>query len=148
MCNRSHAASRAPAHFKYWGTLNLNEFVYTWFGKDPVPLTLASLWRPPIRQSPWAHSLRMLTAMKLGSPIFSPDRMQLSKLIMFAECQRGSPLTNSWRPQSLGRAIIAGWHLRDDLYSPMGLGAGISGLLNPYDSRTPGRPIARLRSLA
>lgn len=81
--------------------------------KTSVPLTLASLYNPPTGATvPGLVHAEFLTAMRLGSPIFSPERMQLHRLVMFAEWASEDAIDEFLATSRLGKAIGAGWHLR------------------------------------
>lgn len=81
--------------------------------KTSMPLTLASLYRPPSGST--ARGLvhaECLTPMLLGSPILSPKRMQVRSLVMFAEWESEHAIDEFMSTSRLGQAITAGWHLR------------------------------------
>jgi hypothetical protein len=50
--------------------------------------------------------------MLLGSPILSPKRLQLRKLVMFAAWESEDAIDEFLRTSKLGQSIAAGWHLR------------------------------------
>lgn len=79
----------------------------------PVPQTLGTLMRPPSSESiPGLVHAECLTLMQLGSPIWSPQRMQLKRLTMFAAWESEDAIESFLSNTELGRAINAGWHLR------------------------------------
>jgi len=81
--------------------------------KTSAPLTLTSLYRPPSSATvPGLVHAECLTPMLLGSPILSPQRMQLRKLVMFAAWESEDAIDEFMSTSKLGQAITAGWHLR------------------------------------
>lgn len=50
--------------------------------------------------------------MRLGAPIISPDRAQLSNLSMFTAWQQESDLEEFLKDNKLGRKLAQGWHVR------------------------------------
>jgi hypothetical protein len=53
-----------------------------------------------------------MTAMTLGSNIFSPSRMQLSKLILFAQWETEEAIETFLTKNKLGKDLAKGWHIR------------------------------------
>ena len=81
--------------------------------KTSAPLTLTSLYRPPSSAPvPGLVRAECLTPMLLGSPILSPKRLQLRKLVMFAAWESEDAIDEFLRTSKLGQSIAAGWHLR------------------------------------
>ena len=81
--------------------------------KTSTPLTLTSLYRPPCSATvPGLVHAECLTPMLLGSPILSPKRMQLRRLVMFAEWESEDAIDEFMSTSKLGQSITAGWHLR------------------------------------
>ena len=81
--------------------------------KTSPPLTLASLYHPPSSATvPGLVHAECLTPMLLGSPILSPKRLQLRKLVMFAAWESEDAIDEFMSTSKLGQAITAGWHLR------------------------------------
>lgn len=78
-----------------------------------MPLTLASLYRPPSSVTvPGLVHAECLTPMLLGSPILSFQRLQLGRLAMFAAWESEDAIDEFMATTKLGRSIAAGWHLR------------------------------------
>lgn len=76
-------------------------------------LTLASLYRPPTASTvPGLVHAECLTPMKLGSPILSPKRIQLRKVVMFAAWESEDAIDEFLGTSKLGQSIAAGWHIR------------------------------------
>lgn len=81
--------------------------------KPAFPLTVSSLLRP-VRPSkiPGLVHAECLTPMELGSPIFSPGRVQFRTLTMFAAWESEDAISEFLETNPLGRSIAEGWHLR------------------------------------
>lgn len=78
-----------------------------------VSRTLATLHRPPTRATvPGLIHAECLTLMRLGSATFSPHRMQLRQLTMFAAWENEQAIDDFLSKTELGHAIASGWHLR------------------------------------
>lgn len=81
--------------------------------KTSASLTLTSLYRPPSSAPvPGLVRAECLTPMLLGSPILSPKRLQLRKLVMFAAWESEDAIDEFLSTSKLGQSIAAGWHLR------------------------------------
>ena len=81
--------------------------------KTSASLTLTSLYRPPSSATvPGLVRAECLTPMLLGSPILSPKRLQLRKLVMFAAWESEDAIDEFLSTSKLGQSIAAGWHLR------------------------------------
>jgi len=88
--------------------------VYTYsFARDTIGSTLSALSRPPARgQVPGLIHAECMTRMKLGAPIFSPARMQLRNLTMFAAWESDGAIDDFLANTPLGRRFSLGWHVR------------------------------------
>jgi hypothetical protein len=53
-----------------------------------------------------------MAVMALGSPIFSPARMQLRRLAVFASWENERAIDTFLADTELGRALATGWHVR------------------------------------
>lgn len=79
----------------------------------PVSRTLATLIHPPTSATvPGLIHAECLTPMELGSPIWSPQRMQFHKLTMFAAWESEEAIENFLSNTKLGRSMNSGWHIR------------------------------------
>ncbi len=78
-----------------------------------LPVTFKALILPPKKRETLGliHS-ESLWNMRLGAPIFSPDRAQLIELSFFAEWQDESSLDAFLQESELGRQLALGWHVR------------------------------------
>lgn len=83
------------------------------FAKASLGTTLRALCFPPTgQQIRGLHHAECMTKMTLGAPIFSPARMQLRQLTMFAAWESETALDEFLAQTPLGRAFATGWHVR------------------------------------
>jgi hypothetical protein len=111
--------------------------------KTPLHLTLSSLYRPPTRSSvPGLVHAECLTPMRLGSPILSPARMQLGKVVMFAAWESEDAVEEFMGTSKLGKAIAAGWHIRMAFLRRWGAVGKLSALPESSGESDPQAPVA------
>lgn len=111
--------------------------------KSAVPLSLRSLYRPPNSSTtPGLVHAECLTQMTLGSPIYSRERMQLRKLVMFAAWESEDALDEFLNGSPLGRDIAAGWHLRMTFLRRWGAVQEFSSLPESMGESDPFAPVA------
>jgi len=111
--------------------------------KTPVHLTLGALYRPPTSVTvPGLVKAECMTPMELGSPIFSPARMQLRTVAMFAAWESEEAVDGFLRSSKLGRAIAAGWHLRMQFLRRWGAVGEFSSLPESVGQSDPKEPVA------
>jgi hypothetical protein len=79
----------------------------------PVASSLKALINPPKPNdiNGLIHA-ECMTCMTLGSEIFSPSRMQLKQLAVFAQWEKESDIDNFLESNSLGKLLKNGWHTR------------------------------------
>lgn len=77
----------------------------------PATVTARALLRPP-DDVPGLRHAECLAMMRLGSPIVSPERLQLRRLAMFAAWDDAAALDRYLGTDALGRRLAAGWHVR------------------------------------
>lgn len=71
------------------------------------------LRRPPSpRSTPGLHHAECLALMRLGAPTVSPDRMQLTRLAMFARWDGEAAIDDFLADARSARQLAAGWHVR------------------------------------
>jgi hypothetical protein len=113
--------------------------------------TARALVRPPTAQTvPGLRHAECLAMMQLGAPILSPSRMQLRRLVMFAEWDDEAAVDRFLASSPMGRDLARGWHVRLQYLRRYGEVAALPSL--PVKARTwdPEEPIvavtlARLR---
>lgn len=54
----------------------------------------------------------IMTTMTLGSPIFSPSRMLIRQIAVFAQWEKESDIDNFLTKNNLGKILSKGWHTR------------------------------------
>ena len=108
-----------------------------------APLTLTSLYRPPSSATiPGLVHAECLTPMLLGSPILSPKRLQLRKVIMFAAWESEDAIDEFMSTSKLGQAITAGWHLRMTFLRRWGSVREFASLPESIGESDPQSPVA------
>ncbi len=90
------------------------DIVYTFhLAECRVDRTLKTLCCPPTRnQVRGLLHAECMAPMTLGSPIYSAQRMQLSKLVVFAAWKSASAIDDYLASTKLGRVLSNGWHVR------------------------------------
>lgn len=74
---------------------------------------VAALTRPPKNTAvPGLRHVECLAGMKLGSAVFSPARMQLRQVVLFAEWEGEAALEEFLADDGLGGQVARGWHVR------------------------------------
>jgi hypothetical protein len=71
-----------------------------------------ALVRPPTSSTAGLDHIECLSLMRLGAPVTSPDRLQLTRLAVFAQWQDEEALTQFLARDGLGRVLAHGWHVR------------------------------------
>ena len=75
--------------------------------------TIQALYWPPRKDvQPGLCHAECMSAMTLGSPILSCERLQLKKLAMFALWEDEASLETFLSESSFGRRLASGWHVR------------------------------------
>ncbi|WP_160138024.1 hypothetical protein [Chryseobacterium sp. c4a] len=67
---------------------------------------------PKSRNIPGLIHAEIMTVMTLGSPIFSPSRMLLRQIAVFAQWEDENDIENFLAKNSLGKILSEGWHTR------------------------------------
>ena len=111
--------------------------------KTSVPLTLASIYRRPNGSTVagLVHA-ECLTPMLLGSPILSPQRMQLRKVVMFAAWESEDAIDEFLSTSKLGQSLAAGWHLRMSFLRRWGSVREFASLPESIGESDPASPVA------
>lgn len=71
-----------------------------------------ALVRPPSRSTPGLDHVECMSLMRLGAPVVSLDRLQLTRLAVFAQWQDEDALARFLARDALGRVLDRGWHVR------------------------------------
>ncbi len=75
--------------------------------------TLKTIYLSPGKNRfPGLKHAEHLAMMTLGAPIFSPKRMRLQNLAMFAAWENSEALDNFLDSTKLGNQLSSGWHVR------------------------------------
>lgn len=67
---------------------------------------------PKSRNIPGLIHAEIMTVMTLGSPIFSPSRMLVRQIAVFAQWEDESDIENFLAKDRLGKILSEGWHTR------------------------------------
>ncbi|MFT3875093.1 MAG: hypothetical protein QM708_01485 [Propioniciclava sp.] len=79
----------------------------------PPLRAVGALLRPPGPATvPGLRHMEVLAGMRLGSPVFSLQRMQVHRLAVFAEWSQERDLDAFLAHDRFGRRLAAGWHVR------------------------------------
>lgn len=74
---------------------------------------LKTLWFPPhVSRNPGLIHAECMAGMTLGSPIFSPSRILLRQLVVFAQWENEQALDNFLKHDPTGKILATGWHIR------------------------------------
>jgi len=87
-----------------------------------------ALVRPPTGATPGLDHAECLSLMRLGAPVVSPDRLQLTRLAVFAQWRDEEALTQFLARDALGRALARGWHVRLEFLRRWSTIAALPGL--------------------
>ncbi len=79
--------------------------------------------------------------MQLGAPIFSPARMQLNHLTMFAEWESEAAIDDFLANTPLGQSFAAGWHVRMRFLRRWGAVKEFAGLPESAGESDPDAPV-------
>jgi hypothetical protein len=121
--------------------------------KPGLVTTVAALLRPPTSATvPGLRHAECLMPMQLGAPVFSPARLQLRRLAVFAAWEDEAAIDAFLQGSRLGRALAAGWHVRLGFLRRWGHVAAFDGLPAKAGETDPDAPvvavtIARMRML-
>lgn len=94
-----------------------------------------------------------MSAMTLGSPIFSPSRVLIGQVAVFMQWENEAALENYLEQNSFGRILAKGWHVRLSFIREWGSFSGfkipeIKDKLESPDSPVVAVTIARMKPLA
>lgn len=95
----------------------------------PARSGAAALLRPLTPTSvPGLDHLEYLSLMRLGAPVVSPERLQLTRLVVFAQWRDEDALVRFLECDSLGQRLETGWHVRLDFVRRWSTIAALDGL--------------------
>lgn len=100
---------------------------------------VGALLRTP--EAPGLRGIEVLAGMRLGSPVLSPQRMQLHRLAAFAEWEDEAALESFLREHPFGRRLEAGWHVRLEFLRRWGSVAEFSHLPEVAGRTRPDEPV-------
>jgi hypothetical protein len=81
--------------------------------KTPFKFALKALWNPPKTENvPGLIHAECMTCMTLGSQIFSPSRMLIRQVAVFAQWENEEAINNFLEKDNLGKTLAKGWHTR------------------------------------
>lgn len=112
--------NRLTRHLSYWATTKQNNqffcaclYLVTTLLPPPIFLRLKHCSRPPTAANhPGLLHAECMTTMTLGSGIFSPSRMLLRQLVVFAQWESEEALNRFLANTNLGMVLTKGWHTR------------------------------------
>jgi len=70
------------------------------------------LFPPKPKNIPGLIHAEIMTGMTLGSPIFSPSRMLIRQIAVFAQWEKESDIDHFLTKNNLGKTLAKGWHTR------------------------------------
>lgn len=110
--------------------------------KTKISTTARVLCCPPTRmQVPGLSHAECMAKMTLGAPIFSPARMQLHHLAMFAAWESHLAIDEFLASTRLGRVLANGWHVRMAFQRRWGHISEFDGLAESVDKQDPAAPV-------
>lgn len=110
--------------------------------RSPVGGTLSALYRPPQRKKvPGLIHAEGMANMTLGAPIFSPARLQLHNLAMFAAWESEAALDDFLANTRLGTRLATGWHVRMTFLRRWGSVREFHGLPESIGPSDPDAPV-------
>lgn len=81
--------------------------------KTSAKTALKALYNPPkANKIPGLIHAECMVSMTLGSPIFSPSRLLIRQLVVFAQWENESAIDNYLEEDDFGKILAKGWHIR------------------------------------
>jgi len=81
--------------------------------KTSLKSALTAFWNPPKPENvPGLIHVECMTSMTLGSQIFSPSRMLIRQVAVFAQWENEGAIDNFLENDHLGKTLAKGWHTR------------------------------------
>ncbi|MGH1505387.1 MAG: hypothetical protein ACRBI6_17685 [Acidimicrobiales bacterium] len=107
------------------------------------PLVSArAILRPPTADTvPGLRHAECMTAMELGSPVFSPARLQVRNLAVFAAWDDEAAVDRFLASPGLGQHLADGWHVRLDFLRRWGVVEALPDLPIEVGEQDPTLPV-------
>lgn len=117
--------------------------IYTFcLAQAPISRSLQALIKPPMSSNvPGLVHAECMTKMRLGAPIFSPDRMRLGQLAMFAVWEDQESIDTFLKEHRLGQTFARGWHVRMSFLRRWGNVSEFDGLPEVAEETDPESPV-------
>ena len=81
--------------------------------KTNLAFAIKAFWFPPKKTTvPGLIHAECMTSMTLGAPIFSPSRMLLRQVAIFAQWEDEAAIDQFLQKNSFGKTLAKGWHIR------------------------------------
>jgi hypothetical protein len=81
--------------------------------KTSLKFALNAFWNPPKAENvPGLIHAECMTTMTLGSQIFSPSRMLIRQVAVFAQWENEEAINNFLENDTFGKTLAKGWHTR------------------------------------
>lgn len=81
--------------------------------KTTVKSALKAYWHPPKNENvPGLIHAECMTSMTLGSQIFSPSRLLIRQVAVFAQWENEEAIDNFLENDNFGKILAKGWHTR------------------------------------
>lgn len=90
----------------------MSVFTYHLVKTDYLSALRILISSPKSRNIPGLIHAEIMTVMTLGSPIFSPSRMLIRQIAVFAQWENENDIENFLAKDSLGKILSEGWHTR------------------------------------
>lgn len=92
--------------------LNMSVFTFH-LAKTSVKSAIKAFWSPPKAGNvPGLIHAECMTSMTLGSNIFSPSRMLIRQVAVFAQWENESAIDDFLEKDNFGQTLAKGWHTR------------------------------------
>lgn len=99
------------------------------------------LFRPKFNHiSDLIHS-EIMTSMKLGSSIFSTERLQINKIAFFAQWENTEALEDFLLHDNFGKMLSKGWYLKLKFMRQWGTISGFKSIDTPFEIENKNQPV-------
>ncbi len=108
----------------------------------PPWVSARAMVRPPGAGAvPGLERAECMANMTLGAPVFSPERMRLARIAMFAAWRDEAALERFLTDHPLGRRLAGGWHVRLEFVRRWGSVGEFADLPEIAGRTAPGEPV-------